>query len=149
MERIIFMGIAIMAIFVSSCKKEKIQAPMDTNSSPEEQVVAKSDWGYDNTTVKGVLDAAGYQVGGDDDISKYLGYADPDTDGDGIPDYGDNFNCLDAPAVCYVVIRAKKSKNNTTTDLIAAFKNKPYIYENITSYSNDPIENGYVVHIIR
>jgi len=27
MKRIIFMGIAIMAIFASSCKKEEMQAP--------------------------------------------------------------------------------------------------------------------------
>jgi len=59
MKRIIFMGIAIMAIFVSSCKKEEMQAPAGRWILVKKNVtLGKSGIiadAYQNTTTKQVV----------------------------------------------------------------------------------------------
>ena len=45
------MAITIMAIFVSSCKKEEVEP--DNGAHLLTNAVSASGWGYDNTTVEG------------------------------------------------------------------------------------------------
>ncbi len=46
-----FYGMAVMAIFVSSCKKEEVEP--DNGAHLLTNAVSASGWGYDNTTVEG------------------------------------------------------------------------------------------------
>ncbi len=61
----LLMALGLSITLVSSCKKENVE-PMSqvgvTNASTSNVISPKVDWGYDNTTVGGVLDAAGYKM---------------------------------------------------------------------------------------
>ena len=96
--------------------------------------------GYDNTTVEGVLDAAGYQVGGDSEVSFKKGYAKPNSD------YSD-FICLDDGPICYIEIRAKK-KADYQTDVVIAYQNTPKVFYDVEKIITKEVDNVLYVNVV-
>ncbi len=120
-----------MAIFVSGCKKEALE-PSNTNYVLS-GTVALADWGYDNTTVDGVLAAADYKIDPniktcDDCVETWDGYADLD-----YYDETGEIVCDPAEAICAIIIRARKD-NEDNHVIIAATPNSPEVISNVQEY---------------
>jgi len=136
MKRIIFMGMAIMAIFVSSCKKEEEELLKDQTMQVSNRDL--SNWGYDCSNVESILKAAGYE--------KYVFIKQGEIVKDGPahydPDNPEEFNCEGNPnAYCGVIIRPDKGNK----DLILTTPNHPTVLKDIEDVVIDENNNGHII----
>ncbi len=117
-------------IFATSCKKEEM--PMQTTSKQSQPVFK-----YDNTTLKGVLDAANYnwdKASGEPVLIEgtFKGINGPDENG------SYSIDCANSKEVCIVVTIHKSS--NEDKDIIIAAYDKPIVLKGSVDLINS--KNG-------